>query len=298
MRDSTLTALRMPGLGDALFVDHDETPDFVRVGCAVTGIPGHREGHQPALSLKTNMHVHRFVAIEAVEEKPVSSWNAFNTWHVRHAPHLMMSSRCTPAKHEGVLDRRVQTCSGHHISAEPNRGAQALSMPGGRAPRGRSRTRQAERIDGAEHRVTLSNVMAGVIQHTSAASTLESRAGGSRVVCGRAMPRPQSCARWSLTMKLVAGSAGGAFVLTLSGRGQSIHRQPNHGVSDPADPRLGSERRARGGVAHAMVWVLSIISRITAGGSTRRPIAMTTPRIFVTLSELLPVTATFTTPRR
>jgi hypothetical protein len=72
----------------------------------------------------------------------------------------MMSSCCGPAKPNCALDRRVQICSGHHVRAYFIRGAEAPSMPEGRAQRGRSRIRHAESIDGAEHRVKLSDVMA------------------------------------------------------------------------------------------------------------------------------------------
>jgi hypothetical protein len=160
MRDSTLTAELMPGLGDSLFVDPNETPDLVQFPCAETGIPCHRDGRQPELcllSIVTNMHMHLNRScrrrtstvqecLERVAPQARSTLHDVKLWRAGQARLRAGSSRPD-------LFRPSRSCP-------ETRGAEAPSMPEGRAQRGRSGIRHAERIDGVEHRVTLSNVMA------------------------------------------------------------------------------------------------------------------------------------------
>ena len=89
-------------------------------------------------------------------------------------------------------------------------------MPEGRAQRGRSRIRHAESIDGAEHRVKLSNVMAA--DHWRSHDRCPSMIACDAFVesSKRIQPRPRSCHRSSPRMGPVSCSATGALSCSIA----------------------------------------------------------------------------------
>src|SRR5256885_8462352 len=118
--------------------------------------------------------------------------------------------------------------TGHHVIASTPRRAQASSSPKPCGTHGRS---PATRLDNDEHGARLTGVMA------------------DSVYMGR--PRPRTVSRTC--------PARGARSRLGSRMRRSRASQPNHGVSDPANGARVTNALT-GGVAHAMVWVLSAIA--------------------------------------
>jgi hypothetical protein len=147
-------------------------------------------------------------------------------------------------------------------------------MPEGRAERGRSRRRKAKSIDGAEPRASVSPVMAGDHGPRSAGARLEVWRGAPVETLSGLRARPLSGPSFGPTcaepIPVLRAARPRPPVERLARR---HHGHGHHGVNDPADPRVGSGPRARGGVVHAITPLLFPHSRTVAGGSTRRPIS-------------------------
>jgi hypothetical protein len=111
----------MPCLDDASVVLDDYAPDLVELARAEASIPRQNHGIEPELSLipfMSNVNVHRFGAIEAVEEEPVRSRNISNARHVeirtnglivaRPDPSPVNGQRSPAAAHDRTSGRLVQ----------------------------------------------------------------------------------------------------------------------------------------------------------------------------------------------
>src|SRR5262245_58382498 len=84
IRDSTLTAVFIPGLDDDCLVRDDQPTNVVEFPSAESMIPRERDWRQPEFAVLTvtpNVHVHRLVAIETIEEEPVRSSDAGDSRH-------------------------------------------------------------------------------------------------------------------------------------------------------------------------------------------------------------------------
>ena len=84
IRDSTLTAVFIPGLYNQRFVHHNETTNLVEFSWTESMIPRQFDRRQPefgVLPIAADMDVHGLVAIKTVEEEPVRPRNAGNPWH-------------------------------------------------------------------------------------------------------------------------------------------------------------------------------------------------------------------------
>jgi hypothetical protein len=75
----------MPRLNDCLLVLDDQATDVVRFSRTEAMIPRQGDGRQPELRLlavASHVDVHRLIAVETVEEKPVRARNALDLGHV------------------------------------------------------------------------------------------------------------------------------------------------------------------------------------------------------------------------
>jgi hypothetical protein len=110
----------MPCLDDASVVLDDYAPDLVELARAEASIPRQNHGIEPELSLipfMSNVNVHRFGAIEAVEEEPVRSRNISNARHVEIRTNGLIVARPDPSPANVPNEPRGAATSSHGPSA-------------------------------------------------------------------------------------------------------------------------------------------------------------------------------------
>jgi hypothetical protein len=84
----------MPCLDYRLFLLDDQAPNVIQFAWAEPMIPSKRHRRQPELGLlpvAPDVDVHRFGAIETVEEEPVRPRNSRDSWQFRSPPKQMIS---------------------------------------------------------------------------------------------------------------------------------------------------------------------------------------------------------------
>jgi hypothetical protein len=74
----------IPGSNDCRLVLDDDSADFIQLSRAEPMIPRQADRRQPELRVLTiaaDVHVHRFIAVEAVEKEPVRAGDVRNARH-------------------------------------------------------------------------------------------------------------------------------------------------------------------------------------------------------------------------